>query len=309
MAFCGVRGAGKSLCMAYYIAHALISGKRVLSNMNVSFKCIYLDGTIKVLSTEPLDMNALYALEEGIKDLVVAIDEIQYFSDSRKWQSMRNRLLNAIFMQLRKRGLDVLCTVKTPNWLDSRLRDMELDIIVQCCDWHFKNQDYPKGKYINLKWYDWSGSWTGQPWYASHKGKGNYDGMGMGIDPDLEMDLKFMERIWPIYHTEQVIDYIETLTDVKIGTKAQPMEKPEGVLPQDAQGKMLLTFVESMRNAGKTVVGCKEFWALAKNAGITKTSKVLGKDLKMFGVKRKPGYKGNDHYLLNYDQDSASEQG
>ncbi len=309
MAFCGVRGSGKSLAMALYIAHALISGKRVLSNMNVAFKLLRPDHSApQTYCTEPLDMNALYHLQEGINNCLVAIDEIQYFSDSRKWQSTRNQLLNAIFYQIRKRGLDFVCTVKTPNWLDSRLRDMELDIIVQCCDWHFRSQEYPKGQYINLKFYDWSGTWTGQPWYASHKGQGNYDGMGMGIDPDAQIDIKFANRIWPIYHTEAVIDYFDTLKpldkkdfDGSKGGSSKPTISEE-VIAHDDEAKMLQTFVESLRNAGKTVIGTTEFWALAKQRGVMRDGRVLGKYLEPMGVGHKRGTKFRPAmYLLNHE--------
>lgn len=201
--FTGIRGSGKSLSLAFMIAFCLIQGLTVWSNMRVAFRCCFGPGEWKDLETTPIDWKAVYSLEEGISHGVIAIDELVYYMDSRSSMGMRNRLVNAVINQVRKRSLDFYFTVKDMSWLDKRLRVWETDVEIACWDLHRTQGNIPKGHHIRWQCYDQSGAWTGRQWVP-------------GMPPTTQKNLQYADKIWPIYDTSEIINFIEAQQRIQV---------------------------------------------------------------------------------------------
>jgi len=200
----GPRGSGKSLCLAKLGAIDLMRGKPVWSNMPVELS----KRTVKwyegkqVLNTIPLDWDAFYSLSQDLVEGTVLIDEAQYFSDARSSLSLKNRLLNAIVAQVRKRSLNLYYTVKERDWVDKRL-NYETDIVITCFDlaWMPKKKNkrkYAHGERIYTCHYDVSGAIRGRPGRL----------LGRYVVPGRQW--------WNVYDTKSVIDLEEAFTSVKL---------------------------------------------------------------------------------------------
>ena len=195
--FTGPRGGGKSLSMAYFICKALASGMTVWSNMPVGYSLQLNGNAAKELNSTPLDMSALYHLEKDIVHGAIAIDELQYLADSRLSGSIRNRIMNAVIAQIRKRALDFYYTVKQDGWVDKRLR-YETDVLAFCRDYTKTpegiDSGIPKGHVFSVQVMDMSGAWTGKPY----------------VDGDKPYTFTFTgaRKFWDVYNSYDVIDYV-----------------------------------------------------------------------------------------------------
>lgn len=296
IAFTGVRGSGKSIALAYTIARALIAGLTVWSNMNVKFKLVEGPKRTRICETTPLDWDAVYALEGTIHHGAIAIDELQYFVDSRASLTMGNRLINAVVNQIRKRSLDFYYTVKDIGWLDKRLV-WETDIEIKCWDTHMSNPSIPKGHHFKWRAFDHSGTWTGVPCqYRNYEPSGEYKCQGW-------------DRLWPIYSTEKIIDYIEAQQRVKLnaGTRVVGHGDDQHFLEvQTLQG-----LVHNMRLSGRTEVPTDQFQVMAREAGITMNAGRMGKELVNLGVYKKSSRNSGTHnvYVFSSYEDKAPMTG
>lgn len=268
--FTGLRGMGKSLGMAYIIAMALQAGLRVWSNMNVKYKCIYGLRKAAVFETEPLDWKAVYALSQDIRDGAVAIDELQYYLDSRTSLTKRNRILNAVIYQVRKRKLDFYFTVKDRYWLDKRLRNWEMDIEIACWDNSMYYPNLEKGTNFTWRIYDRSGTWTGKPCFDGSKAT-------------LTQTFTKGKDIWPIYNTEAIIDYQDQFFELEMEKTRMKIGDGDGY-SEDEYAAMCYKILES----SKTPLNRSEVFA---SAGINRNdvkAKIAAKLAADYGVEIYP---------------------
>ena len=217
MAVSGSRGSGKSLFLASKAVDELKRGKTVWSNMPVKLtKKMAVEAGIPQLETKPLDLDAFYALSEELQHGVVCIDETQNMSDSRSSLSLKNRIMNAIIAQVRKRSLNVYYTVQDILWVDVRLR-FATDVEVKCFDlgyspWGRSNR-VEWGRIIRCCFKDMSGYMTGTPYFQS----GHY------YKRCLFKGYKF----WDCYDTSKVTDLEEAFTSVKLDLKERVISNKE----------------------------------------------------------------------------------
>ena len=283
IAFTGIRGSGKSLCMAWNIAHCLVQHMNVWSNMNVAFKCKYPDGTFESFASKPLDFNALYNLDRELQSGVVAIDEIQYYIDSRVSGSLRNRMINAVIRQIRKRTLSFLYTTRSLDFIDKRLRNWETDIEFQCWDLHKSNTSIGKGKLITINALDHSGAWTGRPWFPK-------------MPPTNRFILKGADRIWPVYNTEEIIDYFEASAPLKMnrGGSGDPGADEAAISQMDS----IHDLVAAYRLENQKEVPADQLRAnLHQKYGVYVEDRALGKMMKGIGATRKRTHAGSFYVL------------
>lgn len=288
IAMTGVRGAGKSLLMTALICKALLGGFRVFSNMPVIFQGVYGPKDTRVLHTEDLDFDKLYHLDESLANGVIAIDEIQYYLDSRTSLSTRQRLLDNMIYQIRKRNLDFLCTVKSINWIDYRIREYELDIEVACSDGNIINPNkFQPGHCIFYTALDHSGTWTGRPWNP-------------GDPPTSKGRLNYADRLFNVYDTKGIIDYFEVQRQVKINSDPRYIGK-QGNLEADELAT-LSGIITNFVNDGRNEVPTDEFAAMAGRFGMEPNPNKIGRRVTKLGVYRKPSrLSGTGHVYVFSD--------
>jgi hypothetical protein len=209
MMITGSRGSGKSLFLSSMVVEELLRGKTVWSNMPVKLThTIANKYNVPKLKTKPLDLDAFYALSEELQNGVVCIDEAQNMSDSRSSLTLKNRLLNAIVAQVRKRNLNVYYTTQDPSWVDVRLR-FATDVEVACFDLGYspwgRNHNVEWGKLIRCYFKDLSGYMTGTPYFIT--GKYYRKSIFKGY------------KYWNCYDTSKVTDLEEAFTSVKLDMK------------------------------------------------------------------------------------------
>jgi Zonular occludens toxin (Zot). len=300
----GARGSGKSLVLASMACTDLAKGVPVWSNMKVTltedvfnWNCKEEDKKLRRWlkkeavgrQTLPLDWDAFYSLSEDLAGGTVCIDEAQYFSDSRSALSLKNRLLNAIVAQVRKRNLNLYYTVKQGDWIDKRL-SYETDIEVQCedtfrSDWA-KARGVPPGEMIMVRMFDLSGAVTGHAtdmhsrWARSYRA-GVY---------------RHMHKYWGAYDTSEAVDLEEAFTSVKLDlkqrviTNKQPEEDVMHVLGEVAEG--LASKASEVSTVG--------FWNIVKQMGVEGSPQRLGRYLPALGITRKQRTGGSYYYDLSH---------
>lgn len=262
IAFTGYRGNGKSLSMAHTIAQALAQGLKVWSNLPVKFELIDWDGfkyTSKICETLPLDLNALYQLSAELHDGAVAIDELQYFLDSRRSMTVNNRLINAVLNQIRKRKLDFYYTIKDLSWADKR-DVFETDVEFKCHDANWFNQKVPPGITILQHVFDRTG-WSGQE---------IYNGQPVEV---CKRKLTHAKRLWNIYNSYAVIDYLEAMNPVSIvDSKTNDLNNT------------LDNMIASFSSNGTTKISGEDILESLRTNGLNVNDRQIGKMLKNKGL-------------------------
>ena len=119
--YVGRRGRGKTLTMVKDAYIYYKNGRTIISNMEgLHFPHVYMDNE----EIKKLDKNS------NIDNVVLLIDELQIFFDSRRSMKKGNIDFSNFVQQIRKRGVDILGTTQFTNSIDKRLRD-HTDIIAQ----------------------------------------------------------------------------------------------------------------------------------------------------------------------------------
>jgi hypothetical protein len=113
----GRRGAGKTLTLVKDAFTYYKNGWEIVSNFHLPFAS-YMDDK---------DIMAIDKTSD-IRKVVLCIDEIQIFFDSRRGMAKGNLTFSNFIQQIRKRGIILLCTTQFSNTVDLRLRQ-HLDVI------------------------------------------------------------------------------------------------------------------------------------------------------------------------------------
>lgn len=116
----GARGKGKTLTMVKDGLRYKREGWRVLTN---------LEGTPfeTVTSEEIISLSG----QSKLFNVVLLIDEIELFFDSREWNKKEAKEFGRFLQQIRKRNVPILCTAQFSDLIEKRLRQ-QIDIVAQC---------------------------------------------------------------------------------------------------------------------------------------------------------------------------------
>lgn len=132
----GGRGKGKTLTMTKDALKYKKNGWTILTNLeNTPFK--------KITSDFILSIDG----ESKLYNVVLAIDEIELFFDSREWNNKTSKAFGRFLQQIRKRNIPILCTCQFTDLIEKRLRQ-QIDIVVQCN--HDKKTSLSNNIYVDL---------------------------------------------------------------------------------------------------------------------------------------------------------------
>lgn len=286
----GGKGQGKTLLMTAYGMDFLSKGGKVWANYKI-------EGSWhkKFYQALPLDMNALYSFSEDIVNGLVIIDEMQYFADSRFSQSLTNTLLNYIIMQIRKRDLNLIYSVKFFPWADKRIR-LETDVEITTQDMSFFPHDDDvegsnRGERFLLKFRDLSGAMTGVSYYSSGQ---EYEWVFQG------------KRFHKYYNTKDTISVFDAMRPVTIDWGPRkiislfggPQEEGELIPPVPSsptlEDNRAVGLVQELKQQGRKRITLKEFWQI--HGGDPKQD---GRGISLLGVTKHRGTDGNAFYKLS----------
>lgn len=110
----GAQGCGKTLTLAKDLYKFHLAGWKVYRNFYLTFG--------KHITND--DLMNLDRYDENLKDCVLGIDEIQYILDSRQGSRKTAIHITQFLQQLRKRGINLLCTTQFLRNVDLRLKQV-----------------------------------------------------------------------------------------------------------------------------------------------------------------------------------------
>jgi len=289
----GSRGSGKSLSMAYDLAMDMLRGRKVYSNMEISFDYQQKEGSrLYSFRSLPLDMESLYVLDSGVQGCIVAIDEVNLWADSWSWQNVASRLLSIVFQQIRKRSLSFYLTCQNFQWLNTRLR-WQTDLHTRCFDWSHGHEGVEPGALIKQTLYDMSGFFTGYAFSEDHRG---YD---PGSGKNVAERLGFMKPYWGIYNTLNIFTPDEYNTKYKevretkliTGGQVVAFDSPSEV------GSKVRFVADCMKGEGIKDITIPSLRDRLSGMGVNADLRQLGRFLKDAGFTFKQSRKGNFYSL------------
>jgi len=285
--FTGGRGAGKTLSMVFSCCQDLVRGRQVFSNIPIAFRY---QG--RVYRSAPLDMEALYVLDSGVRNCVVAIDEINLWADSWSTQAVSSKMLVVLFQQIRKRNLSFYLTVQSFAWLNNRIR-WQTDLHVSCRDYSFGKQDIERGCLIAQNLRDMSGIFTGRPWTPDSYYSQNRN----------EVDRLFVtgKVFWPMYNSYHEFELSDMSTKYVFRKETKIISNGE-MSDMDSPGEMygkVCFMLDSLRAEGKTELGVGQMQEYLQYYGINSGLKNAGKFFKDCGVEFKRSRKGNYYKIVD----------
>lgn len=158
----GPEGGGKTLLMTYFGLLHRARGGRVLAFPGYEIT----NGNGEKLS-EPLDIDQWITMPPELRDVLICIDEVQNFFNSRRHMSVLNYLFASLAAQRRHRDIGVIYTVQDWGWLDDRIRWLT-HVLIVCSDLYWspwgKEQGVKRGELISASFFDVKGFFTGRPW-------------------------------------------------------------------------------------------------------------------------------------------------
>jgi hypothetical protein len=164
--FSGPRGGGKTTFLSFFAMKYLALGLKVWLNYPLAFYLVRENGKAELKKAELIDLPTLLKMEDMVKGGLVGLDEYQEIASAYGFNSIKNRLLAALWAQIRKLELSFCYTSKFYDWVDTRTRD-ELDIEMKCIDTSktpWGRGKYARGEMIFAQAMDHSGVWTGYPY-------------------------------------------------------------------------------------------------------------------------------------------------
>lgn len=159
----GPRGGGKTASLVGTCVEDMICyNQRVISNVPISFDYEPEPGGPSIhYESEPLNIDALLALDDSVNNAIIAWDEIPLWAYSRGAQSVLNKLVGLIITLLRKNDLSLYVTTQFLSLIDKNIR-IQGDAQIECTDLYYKYRDtMRKGELISQKIVDASGKLSG----------------------------------------------------------------------------------------------------------------------------------------------------
>jgi len=316
--YAGRRGAGKTTSMTDEAAKAAViyPKMRLLSNYPIEFNVRYLNGRLRHIKSENLDLYKLLCFDDDYKDCLILIDEAPDIISHMASQTWKNRLLNIFIRQLRKNHNSLMMGAQEFTLIDKSMR-WQVDIIVKCEDASRKNgwPSSERGKLIYQNWLDNSGMWTGQTYEeqeARNRSRGIWEDVGeprelepvflWGDDKDgghrAVFDTYFMQDVWESLRKVDV-----HLDSYKIGDTTKP-EDIEDESTGNTPVMLAANLVRKLIHSGAPKIAQKDFWAsLGKLDSRTKNS--LAQRLVASGLNNRMPQEGRDRMygLTTFDMD------
>lgn len=116
----GARGQSKTLTMVKDGLKYKRNGWKVFTNLeNTPFELISSDYILSLSGNSDLF------------NVVLLIDEIELFFDSREWTKKESSNFGRFLQQIRKRNVPLLCTAQFTDLIEKRLRQ-QIDMVCQC---------------------------------------------------------------------------------------------------------------------------------------------------------------------------------
>jgi len=295
--FVGHRGGGKSVALCYLALVALASGRKVFANMPIGGD--FAEGRY---DASPLDTNELYSFGQSLQNSVTIIDEMQFTVDARESQTNKNKLMNWLTTQIRKKELSIAYSVQDFMWVDTRVR-FQTDILVQCSDlfhtpWGRENH-LRRGVEINLKFFDLSGVMTGVPARVSGR-------------PYHEINL-YAKPLWSMYNSFLLVGQNEAFnryeierTTISIGRGDNGHDgdpgsfevDTTGVIPYVPERAIIDATIGQLKSEGHDVISAVAMRALLAQNGLTCPPNRIGKLLVEHGVVVMPNSTRGRSYAL-----------
>lgn len=282
--FSGSRGSGKTLSMTYFGLNFLLKRLPVWSNYTIKFPFMWPNGEIERFESLPLDMNALYTFDSGLREGVVLIDEVNLWASNRRSMSVANRLLNSVMTLIRKRKLTFMFTCQNYQWLDSQLR-WQTDALILCHDQHYSYpQRYPEpGQMISQTWRDMSGIYTGRPYHET--GKEYYQ-------------FFLAKPYWGCYDSWQEFDVVDASRSVIQLTDKKVIDyRAKSQLLNDTGAKSISEVLEELRSHGLNQLTSSEAKEFLDSQGFNIDSRYIGRLMKRAGYTYKQTRQGNLYVL------------
>ena len=294
----GPRGSHKTLLLTAIQCKRLIKSwilkefkgveTKVFSNYPVGFWYKpNVEGMGKVyLEPEPLNMEALYLLDNELYDCWIFVDEIDQWADRQEWQTVAQKLLTSAMKMLRKRKLSIVASLQFYKELNIRLQ-RQTDIVVSCREAAFsswgRSHNLDLGEVSFLSWMDRSGVMTG---YTFDETGRVYNNMFHG------------KRFWNCYDTEYEFDPLSSKTRYRLKLPTRDIivgQKPEIVdsiaMASEKKGKLEVaishTIADYMDNGGNNgSIDGPGFWErVSEKLGYPADRSQGGKLLRGMGVR------------------------
>ncbi len=300
----GARGSGKTLLLAFLGTWALLHGKTVWSNFNISFTYEGPDDSGKGVSwdfqSKPLNMESLYTFDAQMAEGVVLIDEINLWADSQNSQALAARLLANIFQLIRKRKLSFYLSTQNFKWLNNRLR-WQTDLLIHSVDLCHVYRNLSPGHYSGLRLTDMSGFFTG---YSIDDDYGNTRG-GADAQARNTKELTFHGRpFWVVYDTNQEFNPLDAMTRYSFDRKERVISQGtvrDALSPADIEGRVRF-HLDNLRAEGRDEVDIGDMATGLRSMGIPTDLKRLSATLKRHGADFQSGKDGG-YYRLSEDRD------
>ena len=156
----GPRGAGKSTVLAHLGLTQMAQGGDVRSNMPISGE--FAEGKFEA---QPLTTDALFSFGNDFRRLLAILDEMQFYTEARESGTNRNKLINWLNVQIRKKEMSIAYSVQCFEWIDKRWQ-FQTDILIHCQDlahtWWGRENHVARGEQLCLRYFDLSGAKTGR---------------------------------------------------------------------------------------------------------------------------------------------------
>lgn len=269
--FTGVRGAGKSISMAYFALKCnWLYGLRLISNYPIECKLNLMNGKSRIVRAEPLDLYRLLCFDADYHDCLILIDEAPDIISHMASMSWKNRLLNIFVRQLRKNHNSLFLGAQQFELIDKSMR-WQTDVIAACQDASRKygwGADY-RGESVLMRLMDNSGMWTGTTYNEAVRRQENLYNHHFE-DPALKLMI-YPRVLWgekgvtkPVYDTYYTMDVWESLRKVdmrlqtyQVGDKGEK-QAPEGSTEVLARAAALIDQIKSREGQAYYQ---KDFWA------------------------------------------------
>jgi len=276
ISFCGGRGSGKTLMLAYMCRNALLAGRKVYSNIDVAFRRQW-NGRIYSYKSNPLAMEALITLDQEMRSSVIAIDEVNLWADSHQWQAISAQMIEAIFQQLRKRKLSFLLSVQDFSWLVNRLR-WQTDLRIETFDLSYQYPSMERGTFFSQRWFDLSGKMSGFPYT-----KDTYD-------RSVRSCMFYGKPFWNIYDTMNEFGYDSLTTKYKIKKTVKVIDcsgngqQGTSFEGENSNSTQLQHVIGGLIADGKETVNLRDLWRSALGNGMDTSRETIDKTAAILGI-------------------------
>lgn len=204
----GPRGSCKTLLLALFGLLYLDQGLPVLSTVPIGGK--FGNGTDALdIHAQDLESTDLWTFADKLNGALVVIDEIQEFgADNRTSMAVKNKLLNRLSIQVRKRSIAMAYSVQDFDWVDKRFA-FQTDVLIQSRDlfhspWGREHR-IKRGTWASYEFRDLSGYVTGTPWKEFPRPFGSM--------------VLHAKQMWPYFKSFEIVGEYEAFRKPKLRTE------------------------------------------------------------------------------------------